>query len=177
MDEHEWLGELAKFLVENNNHGWAASEGEEEPIFPGWKRHVYRSENGLWVADDNYTGHFRAPGFTVINFKGRPGYMLQYGGPGQLAGYEGIAPDTFRFLRKALAHSTSEMPFRGPERFEDGEFKYFFNKRAGDIRAFIAEEDVYKRRSTDTLVFSQNITGSIVVPRDDKRNKVLPWNF
>ncbi len=181
MNENEWYDELAKFLAENNRHGWAADERRAQPLFPEWKRHVYRSADGLWLADDNYVGSIAAPGFTVVNFKERPSYMVQYGGPGLLAGYDrgAIKDQVIEHLKKALRQSTPEMPWRGPSRLKgENRLVYTFEvlREPRERHEVLAEERVMIGRNT--LAFWQFVMGSLVLgTKKPNGEKDFPWNF
>jgi len=181
MEKQAWLKELSEFLVENSHHGWASDENKAEPLFPGWKRHVYLSqkESGLWVADDNYTGYFRAPGFTLVTYNGKNAWMMQYGGKGMVEGLEDKAKPTFDFLKRALLYSTPARPFRGPEYFavsetSGEEWKYQFHINHGDIISLSANEKIYNK---GILMFTQDISVSLILDKDKERKVVEPWNF
>ena len=181
MEKQVWLKELSEFLVENTHHGWASDENKAEPLLPGWKRHVYLSkrETGLWIADDNYTGYFRAPGFTLVTYNGKNAWIMQYGGAGMVEGLENKAKPTFAFLKKALLSSTPLYPFRGPKYFaaqetSGEEWKYKFYINHGDITSLSASETIYNK---GIIMFMQDISASLVLDKDKDRKILEPWNF
>src|SRR3989344_3682851 len=140
--KHEWLRELADFIVEANTKGWAAEKNSAEPIFPGMKSVYYR--RGVWELRDNYFDYFRVPGFTVISQNNKPVWMMTYFGRGQTPGYEQIVKQTFSFLKRALMKATPNMPFRGPSEYVEEDWVYEFKLIKGDIEDFLWEEKILK---------------------------------
>ena len=170
MDKDCWLEELADFIVEANTKGWAAESAELSPIFPGMKSLYYK--RGVWEQRDNFSGYFQAPGAIVISFKNVPVWFMTYFGKGQTQGQESIAKPTYTFLKKALMQAASDIPFRGPQHFEEGEWAYNFRLFRGNIENFLAEENVMK---DSTVVFTQTIGGGIIIGKNAQREPVYPW--
>jgi len=104
-----WLRELAEFIVEANRNTWAADKGEVEPQRPGCKELDY--ERGDWHLRDSYTGYFRAPGMTIIYYKGQPAWTMAYGGKGMEEDKYNITKATFGFLKSALMAVTPDLPY------------------------------------------------------------------
>lgn len=175
MEKQKWLNELAEFIVEGNRNAWAAGKGSESPRFPGAKSLYYK--RGEWELFDDYSGYFRAPGFTHIHWKNRPGWAMAYGGTGQIQGHEDIVKPTFRFLREALMQVTPAMPFRGPSFYSDGTFLYEFELLSGDITDFLGKEAITVRNAGGDRIFEQIVLGGIVRHRDEQIRVVEPWEF
>lgn len=155
-----YYNDLKKFLVNANAKGYAG-DGKEftPPQRPGFEELEYAE--GDWLYHDSYSGHYLAPGQEVVYFKGKPIWAMAYAG-GMKFKYHGIKDlthETFVFLKKALLATDPEKPFRGPEKFKEGEWQYV-SKVTGDIKDFTGSEKIYKG---DKLVFKQNFIGGIIV--------------
>jgi len=170
-----WTRELAEFIVEANRETWAADKGRVEPTRPGFKRHVH--ERGDWRLDDEYTGYFKAPGMTTVYYKGVPVWVMQYGGEGMDMRYKGLAKETYAFLRRALLMATPELPYRGPENYTRGDWLYGFSiSRNPDITNFEADETIWAPPHGKP-VFSQTITGGIIIHKRKQGKPVYPWDL
>ena len=167
-----WLGELTNFIVKANKETYAVGKGQVEAERKGFKELEF--EEGDWRLRDSYSGYFKAPGWTTVYYKGRPVWYMTYGGQGMAEGKENKAPETYGFLVKAVMLVSPEMPFRGPEKFSDGEWEYVFKPLKGDITGFGAVEEI---RQSGDFVFSQDINGGLIVDKDENRQIVFPWNL
>lgn len=127
-----------------------------------------------WRLEDEYTGYFRAPGTTTIYYKDQPAWTMQYGGHGQTEGHEDHAKQTFEFLKTALRKVTPELPFRGPERHEEGENIYTFKMLNGDITDGLWREEIVERGA---LTFTQTGIVGTVIHRGPDRKPIAPWNL
>jgi len=164
-----WLKKLAEFIVEANQNTWAADKGKVIPQRPGCKELDY--EKGDWHLRDSYTGYFRAPGMTIIYYKGQPAWTMAYGGSGMEEDkYETTGP-TFDFLKAALMKVTPQLPYRGPRNYKDGEYQYKLRVK-GDLADFDGKEMIFKDKE---LVFSQLIFGGVVINKDSSKHPVYPW--
>ncbi len=153
------LNELNKFLLDANANGYGG-EGKEVPAQrPGFTDLEY--EKGDWLMHDSYCGHYFAPGQEVVYYQGKPVWAMAYAGgmKFQYHGNNDITHKTFIFLKKALLAMDEEKPFRGPETFEEGDFKYV-SKVTGDTKDFFGNEKIFQK---ETLVFEQNFIGGIIV--------------
>lgn len=166
-----WLRDLSEFIVEANKNTWAAEGAEVTPERPGYKELEY--EKGLWRLRDSYTGYFRAPGMTTVYYKDMPAWTMAYGGHGQTEGYEGQAKETFQFLKGALMRVTSELPFRGPEEYTDGDKMYTFKMMNGDIT-----DGLWREKITESgiMTFTQTGIVGVVTHRDPNKQPILLWN-
>lgn len=173
MDKQQWLSELAKFIVEGHTKGWAAEGAEVKPVFPGFK-YIAPYKRGNWEYRDKYYGYFRAPGFEVVHFKGKPVWSMAYFGPGQSPEHMGEAKETFGFLKRALLRVTPDIPFRGPERYSEGEWEYRFQLVSGDVADFLGKEEI---RKNGKLMFAQTVGGGIGIAKDSQSRPIYPWEI
>ncbi len=169
--KESWLKELADFIVEANKNTWAADKGKVEPFFPGDKELEYK--RGLWHLRDKFSGHFRAPGETVIRYKNFPVWQISYGGHGMLEDYYPIAKPTFQFLRAALMQVKPKLPFRGPTTYQEDEWNYTFVVN-GDMEDCTWVERITKGGE---LVFTQNGFAGIVIGKTADKKPVYPWDL
>jgi hypothetical protein len=153
------INQLNKFLYEANDHGYGGESKEVPAQRPGFTELEYTS--GDWKMHDSYAGHYFAPGQEVVYYKNEPVWAMAYAG-GMKFEYHGddsITHETFIFLKKSLMKMDPEKPFRGPDQFEEGEFKYV-STVTGGTKDFTGNEKIYK---AGELVFEQNFIGGIIV--------------
>lgn len=157
--------ELEKFLYNANQNGYAGDAPEITPQRPGFSELEY--QEGDWLYRDSYAGHFFAPGQEVVYFKNEPVWAMAYAGGMRFEyhGNEEVTHKMFVFLKKALLAMDPSKPFRGPEKFEEGDMRYE-SALSGDIKDFTGNEKIYL---DDKLVFEQNFIGGIIVGRNNDR--------
>lgn len=170
--EKGWLLELAEFIVEANQNTWAAEGAEVEPDIKGFKTLEYKK--GDWELRDSYTGYFKAPGLTTVFYKDFPVWGMAYAGAGMTEGLEHLAKKTFQTLRHALMEVDVNLPYRGPEIFDEGTRRYTFELIDGDITDFLWVEHIY---DVGVLTFTQTGAGGIVIHKDSEGKPLLPWNL
>lgn len=168
----KWLRELAEFIVKANKNTWAAEGTEVKPERKGYKELEYK--RGEWRLRDSYTGYFRAPGMTTVYYKDVPAWTMAYGGHGQTEGFEDRAKQTFQFLKEALMRVTPELPFRGPEKYQEGNNLYTFKMLKGDMSDGSWVEEITE---DGVLTFSQTGIVGVVINKSKDRQPVLPWNL
>lgn len=157
------LDELNKFLYRANANGYAGDGVKVEAQRPGFDELEYKEED--WLYHDSYAGHFFAPGQEVVYYKNEPVWAMAYAGGMQFEyhGQEEITHRTFEFLKKALMAMDPDKPFRGPEKFEEGDMRYE-STLSGDIKDFSGNEKIF---IAGKLVFEQNFIGGIIVKKED----------
>ena len=98
--------------------------------------HDFRYEEGPYSYHDTYVGGKQFAGEEAIWKNGRAVYAMNYAGR--------VLKDVFsgNFLKEALRAATSEMPFRGPEFYQSGEYLYKC-KVSGDFAWFQGYEEIY----------------------------------
>lgn len=154
------LKELNKFLLDANANGYAGDGNKvKPPQRPGFDEIEYCKGN--WLFHDSYAGHYFAPGQEIVYYKNQPVWAMAYAGGMKFQYHEDdkFAKETFSFLKKALLAMNSKKPFRGPEKFEESDWKYQ-SKVTGDTMDFSGNERIYYKNK---LVFEQNFIGGIVV--------------
>lgn len=98
-----------------------------------------RYENGNYKFHDNYFGGEPYGGREVVFADNKPIWMMVYYG----TVYATETKEIYQFLRESLSNSTLQMPYRGPETFQRGDFTYE-NKMTGDVEQFSGTEKIYK---------------------------------
>lgn len=179
-----WLKRLADFIVISNRQTWAADDPKIDPQRPGFKElqwpYPNMTEQDLeaykgwedWLLRDSYAGYFRAPGMTTVYYKGEPVWAMQYGGHGLTEGNEARVKEIFQFLKSSLMRVRAEMPFRGPESYEEGTLIYTF-KSKGDIEDCSWEERITEKGEK---LFTQIGSAGLIINKDQNRQPIFPWN-
>jgi len=126
------------------------------PILKGHKD--YDFVEGDWRYHDSYSGIQWAPGREVVFFQGKPVWSMSYQGRTIDGLTEDFVEETFGFLKKALMKMDERMPFRGPAKFNEGEFEYRFEMK-GDHTYFIGRESIRYRRKE---IFFQDVMGTLI---------------
>lgn len=180
-----WLKRLADFIVIANGKTWAADSPKMDPQRPGFKElqwpYPNMTEQDLkdyegwedWLLRDSYAGYFRAPGMTAVYYKGEPVWAMQYGGHGLIEGNEARVKEIFQFLKSSLMRVRAEMPFRGPESYEEGTLRYTFEHK-GDVEDCLWEERITEK---EKLLFTQIGSAGLIINKDQDRQPILPWNL
>jgi hypothetical protein len=97
-------------------------------------------EEGAYKYHDNYFGGEPFGGREVVFFENNPVYMMvYYGNVDESINYFG---GVYRVLMNALKLIPIEAPFRGPEKYEEGDWLYE-NKFVGDVDSFSGEENIF----------------------------------
>jgi len=154
------IAELNSFLLDANANGYAGSGNEfTPPQRPEFDEIHY--QKGDFVFHDSYAGHYFAPGQEIVYYKNQPIWAMAYAGGMEFEyhGDEKLTHETIEFLKKALMKMDPALPFRGPEKFEDGDWQYI-STVTGDTKDFIGNEKIYHK---NRLVFEQNFIGGIIV--------------
>jgi hypothetical protein len=153
---------LIEFILMAHKHTYAAPKEVkkkyrcENPILPGHKD--YDFVYGDWRYHDSYAGTKWAPGREVVFYKGEPVWCMSYQGQTVPGLAEDFIEETFEFLKKALRTITVDLPFRGPSRFEEGDFVYTFEIK-GDLKYFTGREAITYRGKE---VFFQDVMGEMI---------------
>lgn len=97
----------------------------------------FRYEEGPWLYHNTYLGGEQFAGQEAIWQDGRAVYAMNYMGR--------VLADTFSgsFLKEALLAATPEMPFRGPELFQSGEYVYRC-RVTGDFTWHQGHEEIHR---------------------------------
>jgi hypothetical protein len=140
--------ELRTFIVEAKKLTYAAGvEGGAGPR-AGTKDIPFAS--GRWSYLDSYYGGIDFLGQEVVWFDGKPVWGMNYYGrtDAALSG-----PDLPHFLKVSLLAMPAEAPYRGPERYAEGDYEYRCSWR-GSLADFAGREEIlYRGRRAYALEF------------------------
>lgn len=152
------LQKLASFIkIASKKTYMGGGIREENPERLGFTELVYAE--GKFSYRDSYTGFYRSWGTETVRFDDKPIWTTLYGG-GMEKGKENQALDTFKFLKAAISSKDeTSNHFRGPDSFEEGDWKYTYRQK-GDIANFSGEEEIYHKGE---LVFTHKIIGGLIV--------------
>lgn len=129
------IDELISFRLEANVKTYAAFMNEVESSRPA--SHDFRYENGKYVYHDTYVGGEEFAGEEAIWKEGQAVYAMNYMGRVLSDGFSG------NFLKEALRAADKNMPYRGPELYQSGEYTYRC-KVTGDFTWFQGYEEIYQ---------------------------------
>lgn len=153
------VSELKQFLFESTSHSYASEAVEIVDEADGSHTIVY--ERGNLRLQDNYFGGEPFGGREIIFEDGKPVWMMVYYGAVE-SSFENFK-EVYKFLRKALSNNTKDMPYRGPVKFEDGEWLYT-NEIIGDMESLSGIEKIFYRGE---LVFSTKYDGGLINVRKE----------
>lgn len=114
-----------------------------------------RFSDGEFSYHDNYFGGEPYGGREVVFQNGKPIWMMVY------YGYVVEHTDTkiiYPFLMKSLSTATLDMPYRGPNLFEESDLRYV-NSLSGDIEKFSGVEKIYQG---EDCVYEASYMGGLV---------------
>ena len=129
------LDELIAFRLEANVNTYAAFMNETDATRPS--SHDFRYENGRYMYHDTYVGGEEFAGEEAIWKDASAVYAMNYMGRVLADGFSG------NFLKEALRKADKNMPYRGPELYQSGEYTYRC-KVTGDFTWFQGCEEIYK---------------------------------
>ncbi len=149
--------QLSNFIRQATSATYAGGGSYEKVVErPGFLELVF--QEGDWHYRDSYTGFYRSSGSEVVRHENQVVWVSSYCG-GMVEGQEGLAGDTFNFLKKAfLAKPKDKQSFRGPDYFKDGVWEYNYQQK-GDIVSFSGHEEIARAGIT---IFSHDIMGIII---------------
>lgn len=126
--------ELMLFRLEANVNTYAAFMNEVDATRPD--SHDFRYEKGDYMYYDTYVGGEQFAGQEAVWRMGKAVYAMNYTGR--------VLSDKFsgNFLKEALRKADINMPYRGPEYYQAGEYVYKA-KVSGDINWFQGYEEIY----------------------------------
>ena len=128
------LEELIKFRLEANVNTYAAFMNEVSST--RLDSHDFRYENGNYTYHDTYIGGEQFAGEEGVWKNGKALYAMNYMGRVLEKEFSG------NFLKDALRHADTKMPYRGPEYYQDGEYIYKCNVN-GDFSWFQGYEEIF----------------------------------
>lgn len=128
------MDEIIDFRLEANVNTYAAFMNEVDST--RLDSHDFRYVRGPFVYHDTYVGAEQFAGEEAIWKDGKSVYAMNYMGR--------VLSDKFsgNFLKEALRKADRQMPYRGPEYYQSGEFIYK-SKVSGDFSWFQGYEEIY----------------------------------
>ncbi len=134
QEENADLQKLIEFRLEASRNTYAGCSNETDSTRQD--SHDYSYRDGLYTYHDTYVGGERFAGEEAIWYDEKSQYAMNY--MGRVLGQQ------FRieFLKEALRRADKEMPYRGPEYYQSGEYTYKC-KVASDFTWFQGYEEIY----------------------------------
>lgn len=128
------LHQLIAFRLEANVNTYAAFMNETDST--RFDSHDFSYSNGPYTYHDTYVGGEQFAGEEAIWYEGKSQYAMNY--IGRVLGQQ-FSGD---FLKEALRNADVNMPYRGPEYYQSGEYVYKCNV-AGEFSWFQGNEEIY----------------------------------
>ncbi|MFP4015871.1 MAG: DUF5680 domain-containing protein [Halanaerobiales bacterium] len=125
---------IIKFLIKAKQETYAGKGPEEGPSRPESHDLKYSEANLLYI--DTYLGGERFAGEEALWEDGKPFWAMNY--------YGRVIGKKFKgdFLKEALFNVPEDMPYRGPEKYHNGDYLYSCNVE-GDFECFRGYEEIY----------------------------------
>jgi len=150
--------ELAEFLVFAKRNTYASEQNRHQvkPALPG--SHQYEVRDGALFYLDIYFGNAYFTGHETVYLKTTPIWGMSYaGGVSKDFPDEKVKP-LFDFLRQALRKVDHKMPFRGPETFQQGDYRYS-NRVLGNLSRFSGTETIF---SEELSIYHLHYSGGMI---------------
>lgn len=128
------VDEIIGFRLKANVNTYAAFMNEVNAT--RLDSHDFRYEEGQYVYHDTYIGGEQFAGEEAIWQEGKAIYAMNYLGRVLGENFSG------NFLKEALRQATHDMPYRGPEFYQSGEYIYKC-KVTGDFHWYQGYEEIY----------------------------------
>ena len=125
--------QTVEFLIRAKRATYAGKGAETTSSRPGSHDLAYRE--GEYLYYDTYLGGERFAGEEALWISGVPYWSMNYAGRVTGNNFSGD------FLKEALLRVPEDMPYRGPERYEDGGYDYTCSV-TGDPEWFRGEERI-----------------------------------
>lgn len=132
---------LNQFLVKAKINGYASKGEEGEEILEDGSKEFTYEENGFKYRD-RYFGFNPFVGQEIVWENGEVLWAMNY--YGRVVSEEIEAKEVYQFLKKALSQVKGSKPYRGPSRYQDGDYLYT-NENQGNIDNFIGKEAISHR--------------------------------
>ena len=126
--------ELLAFLTRASRETYAGYGEETKPSRPA--SHDYHYREGVWEYIDTWLGGTNFAGEEAVWLKERVVYAMNYCGRVVSENFSGD------FLKAALRAAPEEKPFRGPARYEEGDFCYECSLQ-GTLEWFQGYEEIH----------------------------------
>ena len=132
---------LLEFLIKAKKTAYAKEKPDNLEILPNGSREL-TFEEGDFVYKDRYYGFDPFSGEETVWQNGIPVWSMNY--YGKITSKDVSPKEVYPFLRKAMRLIDESSPFRGPVRFEEGDFVYE-NNFNGDLNFFSGHESISYR--------------------------------
>lgn len=129
MEHSDFIG----FLIRAKKATYAGKGAESVPSRPASHDLVYEEDELKYI--DSYLGGKRFSGEEAVWEHGAPVWAMNYSG--RVTG----GPFSGDFLKEALLRVPKEAPYRGPARFNDGNYTYLC-KPEGTLEWFQGREEI-----------------------------------
>jgi len=135
------IKQLSKFLVKAKINTYTSSgEGGEKVLPDGSKE--FEFIEGEFKYRDRYFGLNFFVGEEIVWKSGKTVWGMNY--YGKIVSQTVSPRQIYQFLQEALKKVPENKPFRGPQRFQKDNFKYF-NKTKGTVEKFEGEEMIFHK--------------------------------
>ena len=128
------LEEMMEFRLEASRNTYAGFSNEVSPT--RLDSHDFRFEKGEWTYHDSYVGGEQFAGEEAVWKSGKAVWAMNYCGRVLDQRFSG------NFLKAALRAAGKDLPFRGPEFFQDGEYIYKTSV-SGGVEWFQGFEEIF----------------------------------
>lgn len=128
------IAKLIEFRLEANINTYAAYMNETEST--RLDSHDFTYSNGPYTYHDTYVGGEQFAGEEAVWCDGKSQYAMNYVGRVLDQKFSGD------FLKEALRMANTNMPYRGPEYYQSGQYTYKCNV-VGDFTWFQGYEEIY----------------------------------
>ena len=149
---------LCQFLATAKKQTYASGDKATKTVEKD-KSTTITFEQGDWRYHDNYFGGEPFGGREVVFFQGQPVYLMTYYGLVEKSVTD-FAP-VYAVLQKALSQIPEARPFRGPEKFNEGDYSYT-NTSTGEIDDFFGQEVISRNGK---VVYVAKYLGGLVDQR------------
>ena len=149
------IKQLSKFLVKAKINTYVSSgEGGERILTDGSKQFEFKEKEFKYR--DRYFGFNPFIGEEIVWQNEEVVWGMNY--YGEIVSEIIPAKNIYQFLQEALKKIPDDKPFRGPDSFKKGDFKYI-NKIEGIVEKFKGEEIIFYK---EQIVYKLNYHGGFV---------------
>lgn len=150
--------QLSAFLCKAKISTYASFESSTsvKPLLPGSHQLDYRQ--GSFFYRDIYYGGDYFVGVETVYYQSLPLWGMSYAGGINEDVDPEQTPEIYDFLKAALREVPIDAPYRGPETFSIGDFKYY-NRYLGNPYRFTGVETISHE---DTHIFKLHYSGGLI---------------
>ena len=130
--------EIIHFLIRAKKATYAGNGAEQSPSRPN--SHDLQYAEGTLKYVDTYLGGAKFAGEEALWKEDIPFWAMNYVGRVLSDGFSGD------FLKEALSSVPEAQPFRGPEKYTNGDYLYTCSIK-GDVHWFCGHEEIYYKKT------------------------------